>query len=91
MKTIKEIAKHIDLYGTDVIIEALKKEFTHVSFTNNGLTIPKAGSNTRHVKFINPIEGTKVTKVIFHKNKRVTIGTVSPMEERTQFYQFLNL
>lgn len=91
MKNLKDIFAHIDLYGTQVMIEALKKDFTHVSFTSNGLTIPKPGSNTLKVERINPKEGTNVTKLICHKNGRVTIGTTTPEDDRTQFYQFLNL
>lgn len=88
---LKEIAKHSDLYGADVILTALKLNFSHVSFTKNGRTIPKQGSETRKTKYINPVKGMKISGFIFHKNGCVTIKTTSPQNTGTQYFQFLNL
>lgn len=86
MKTLKEIAKDLDLYGPVVLLEALKKEFSHVSFTANGKTIPNAGSHCRKTSNMLTDWGVKFNKVIFHKNNRVTVRT-----EQGKFYQFLNV
>lgn len=86
MQVIKAIAKDLDLYGTDVLIQALKNSFSHVSYTFNARKIPTCGSICRKTQEITPQKNFKVEKVIFHRNGKVTIYT-----NHKQYFQFLNI
>lgn len=85
-ETIKQIAKDLDLYGQDVLMAALKNQFSHVSFTRNAKTMPKCGSECRETKSIKPAKDMKIEKVIFNRNGAVTIKTA-----QNHFFQLLNI
>ena len=91
MKTIKDIFENIDLYGTDVLIAALQKHYSHVSFTASGYSQPTKGSPTRNVNKINPAPHIKATKLITHMDGSVTVAFLSPNANKPQFYKFINI
>jgi hypothetical protein len=86
MTTAKEIFKNIDLYGDEVLLTFLKKNFTHVSFTSTRLTPAKYGSACIETKAINRNPNLKITKLTEHKNGQVTIKT-----SKNHYYTFLNI
>jgi hypothetical protein len=71
MNDLKTIAKDIDLYGSDIMLAALKLEYKAVAYTNK--SIPSQGSPCRSSADIAP--DLLISKVIFHKNNEVTIFT----------------
>jgi len=71
MNDLKAIAKDIDLYGSDIMLSALKKQYKAVAYTKK--SIPTQGSPCRSSADIAP--DLKISKVIFHKNNEVTVFT----------------
>lgn len=68
---LKAIAKDIDLYGSDVMLSALKQQYKAVAYTNK--SIPSQGSPCRSSADIAP--NLVISRVIFHKNNEVTVFT----------------
>jgi hypothetical protein len=85
-QTLKDIVQNLDLYGEPVLIEALKKQFSHVSYTLKAKKIPTCGSICRQSKDITPSNDLKIERVIFHKD-----GKVSILTDKKQYFQFLNI
>ena len=80
---MENILANIDLYGLDVLLEQLKKQFLFISFAKN--SIPTAGSMTLPTnKLVKFKEETKLIKVIKHRNKNLTLKT------NKGFYKFSN-
>lgn len=69
--TIKEIYKDLDLYGSDILINALKDKFKAVAYTNK--SVPSQGSPCRSAKDI--AKGLIVNRLTFHKNGEITAFT----------------
>lgn len=86
MRTIKDIWNYKDLYGQDLLISALKTNYTHVSFTRNAKTLPKEGSQCRSTKNLKPSNDFCISKLIFHKDGAVTIVTPEKFH-----FKFINL
>lgn len=71
---MKNILENIDLYGFDLLLTAIKKEFIFISFSKN--SIPTPGSLTIPTNDLTKFaEDTKILKTIFHKNGSLTIQT----------------
>jgi hypothetical protein len=80
---MENILENIDLYGLDVLLIQLKKDFYFISFAEN--SIPTAGSMTLSTdKLVKFKDNTKLIKVIRHRNKDLTLQT------NKGFYKFLN-
>jgi len=71
MNTIREIYKCLDLYGSEVLLTALKDKYKAVAYTNK--SIPSQGSPCRSSKDI--ASGLIVNKAIFHHNNEITVFT----------------
>lgn len=78
--TLKDIYRNIDLYGSEVFIKALKKQFEHVCYAEK--SIPTAGSPAKPTHFIR--EDLKVKKAIFHKYGEITTLFICPMADGTE-------
>jgi len=68
---IKDIYNNLDLYGSTVLIMALKNKFKGVAMCLK--SIPSAGSMCG--KSTNVKDNLTVNKAIFHRNNEVTILT----------------
>jgi hypothetical protein len=80
---MENILANIDLYGLDVLLEQLKKQFLFISFAEN--SIPTAGSRTLPTsKLVRFKDDCKLIKVIKHRNKDLTLQT------NKGFYKFSN-
>ena len=82
---IKDTFNMLDLYGVDIFIDMLKNKYSHVSFTFNGKTLAKQGSEVRETKNIKLADDFKITKLIEHKNGNTTI------KANNFYYTFLNI
>lgn len=71
LNDLKAIAKDLDLYGSTVMLAALKQQYKAVAYTNK--SIPSQGSPCRSSADI--ASNLAISKVIFHKNNEVTIFT----------------
>jgi len=81
--TNNEYKQFYDVYGIEVIIESLKKDFKMVSYCKN--SIPTEGSYTINTNRIGKMqEDGKIHNVICHRNGSITIET------NYGFYKFLN-
>ena len=78
--TLKQIYKNLDLYGGEVFIKALKKQFKDVCYAKN--SIPTAGSPANPTHFIR--EDLIVKKSIFHKYGEVTVLFICRMADGTE-------
>ena len=83
--TIRQTFEMIDLYTPDLLIEMLKNKYNYVSFTRNGKTIPKEGSEVRETKKIKLTDKLKISKIIEHKNGNTTI------KADNFYFTFLNI
>jgi hypothetical protein len=68
---LKAIAKDIDLYGSEVMLIALRNKYKAVAYTKR--SIPGPGSPCRSSKDISL--ALTIRKVIFHNNNEVTVYT----------------
>ena len=71
MNDLKAIAKDIDLYGSDVMLTALKQQYKTVAYTRK--SIPTQGSPCR--SSANIAANLAISQVVFHRNNEVTIFT----------------
>ena len=86
MSAIKDIYEHLDLYGSDVLLTALKAQFSHVSMTKNAKTLAKQGSAAYSTSKIKTNQNFVIDKAIFHKSGAVTVKT-----KYNHFFTFINL
>ena len=71
---MKNILDNIDLYGFDLLLTAMKKDFIFISFSKN--SVPTHGSLTIPTSDLTKFaDDTKILKTIFHKNGNITIQT----------------
>lgn len=74
MQTLKEILKYPDLYGNDILLQELKKQFSIVSWAKN--STPTPGSRSWPIQLIKAIKpNVKILKPIFHRNGDLTLIT----------------
>lgn len=72
-KTIIETLKFHDLYGTEIILRMMQKQFKNVLFCTR--SIPSAGSACYKSNQLNPEAPVKIIKYILHRNKEITLQT----------------
>lgn len=73
MELLKEIKKYCDLYGWEITVMQLKKQFSLVSWAKN--SIPTGGSLTLSTEKLNVNNDTVIFSAIVHKNKSLTLKT----------------
>lgn len=70
-QSIRETYKHLDLYGSEIMLTQLKKQFKTVCYTEK--SIPTPGSPCKPSTLVS--NELQIQKAIFHNSGEITIKT----------------